>query len=77
MDRMVRHMLLNHLPSWVHDQGYIKSMEYRPQISWLPLVSKRGIGKVLPQDVAQGTVIVEEGQVPSRKKSKDKAVVGV
>ncbi|KAI8345671.1 hypothetical protein B0O80DRAFT_504137 [Mortierella sp. GBAus27b] len=48
--QMYRHVLLNLLPKWVHDWGFVKSFEYRPQIAWLPLVPNRGQGQVLPQE---------------------------
>lgn len=66
---MVRHVILNYLPSWIHDQGYIKSMEYRPQIAWLPLVPNRGTGKVLPQEGGRETTDIKEGLAPDREKS--------
>ncbi|KAG0231042.1 hypothetical protein BGX31_005654 [Mortierella sp. GBA43] len=67
IDRMVRHVILNYLPSWVHDQGYIKSMEYRPQIAWLPLTPNRGTGKVLPQEGDRKNTAVKKEQVSGRK----------
>ncbi|KAF9936241.1 hypothetical protein BGZ65_002604, partial [Modicella reniformis] len=39
-----------YVPKWMQEQDFIKSMEYRPQIAWLPLVPNRGIRAVLPQE---------------------------
>ncbi|KAG0221781.1 hypothetical protein BGX31_009564 [Mortierella sp. GBA43] len=48
--RMTRYLVLNYIPRWIQDWSYVKSMEYRPQIAWLPLVPNRGTGHVLPQE---------------------------
>ncbi|KAG0222139.1 hypothetical protein B0O80DRAFT_500784 [Mortierella sp. GBAus27b] len=50
VQRMTRHAMLNYVPRWAQDRDFIKSMEYRPQVAWLPLVPNRGVGKVQPQD---------------------------
>ncbi|KAF9959408.1 hypothetical protein BGZ65_000427, partial [Modicella reniformis] len=48
--RATRHLVLNFVPKWVQDRDFIKSMEYRPQVAWLPLVTNYGKGRVLPQE---------------------------
>ncbi|KAG0210018.1 hypothetical protein BGX31_002010, partial [Mortierella sp. GBA43] len=48
--RFTRHIFLNYIPKWMQDQDFIKSMEYRPQVAWLPLIPNRGTGEVLPQE---------------------------
>ncbi|KAF9365955.1 hypothetical protein BGX34_007314 [Mortierella sp. NVP85] len=50
MQKLYRHLILNYIPKWLADWGYVKSMEYRPQIAWLPLIPNRGTGYVLPQE---------------------------
>ncbi|KAF9365947.1 hypothetical protein BGX34_007306 [Mortierella sp. NVP85] len=55
-------------------QGYVKTMEYRPQIAWLPLVPNRGTGKVLPQERTRGPTDVMKRDAPGQEKSEDKAV---
>ncbi|KAI8345026.1 hypothetical protein B0O80DRAFT_310728 [Mortierella sp. GBAus27b] len=47
--RMTRHVVLNYVPKSMQDQDFAKSMEYRPQIAWLPLAPNRGTAHVLPQ----------------------------
>ncbi|KAG0039715.1 hypothetical protein BGZ82_007017 [Podila clonocystis] len=39
---IVRHIALNWIPNWLFRMGADKINEYRPQISFLPLVEKRG-----------------------------------
>ncbi|KAK3828002.1 MAG: hypothetical protein J3Q66DRAFT_321600 [Benniella sp.] len=48
--RLTRHIFLNYIPKWLSDKDFIASMEYRPQIAWLPLIPNRGTGYVLPQE---------------------------
>lgn len=42
-------MLLNYVPKWLQERDFVKSMEYRPQIAWLPLVPNYGKGHVVAQ----------------------------
>ncbi|KAF9365957.1 hypothetical protein BGX34_007316 [Mortierella sp. NVP85] len=48
--RLSRHVALNYMPKFILESDFIRSMEYRPQIAWLPLVPNRGRGHVLPQE---------------------------
>ncbi|KAG0221222.1 hypothetical protein BGX31_010072 [Mortierella sp. GBA43] len=50
IQRTTRHMLLNYIPKRLQERDFVKSMEYRPQVAWLPLVPNRGKGHVLPQE---------------------------
>ncbi|KAF9101919.1 hypothetical protein BGX27_011279 [Mortierella sp. AM989] len=54
MQRMARHMIFNYLPEWVKQRSFVKTLEYRPQIAWLPIIENRGTGKVLPQELPRG-----------------------
>ncbi|KAF9198679.1 hypothetical protein BGZ49_000426, partial [Haplosporangium sp. Z 27] len=47
-ERALRYMMLNFTPYWLMKRNQENDMAHRPQINWLPLVS-RGIGKVHPQ----------------------------
>ncbi|KAF9995003.1 hypothetical protein BGZ65_009362, partial [Modicella reniformis] len=40
-ERAVRHIFLNCVPKWVHQKTFTKIFEYRPQVVWLPQISKR------------------------------------
>ncbi|KAG0231043.1 hypothetical protein BGX31_005655 [Mortierella sp. GBA43] len=51
--RLLRHLMLNYVPKWMQEKDFVKSMEYRPQLAWLPLTPNRGSGHVLPQDFKQ------------------------
>ncbi|KAF9896963.1 hypothetical protein BX616_006418 [Lobosporangium transversale] len=58
-ERIIRYVIFNWVPSWVHANGYAQSVEYRPQIAWLPLVENRGTWPVKPQDEPQQLLTVE------------------
>jgi hypothetical protein len=45
---MTRHVMLNYIPKKMSDSDFVRSMEYRPQIAWLPLIPNHGTGSVLP-----------------------------
>ncbi|KAF9359789.1 hypothetical protein BGX26_011448 [Mortierella sp. AD094] len=49
-ERALRYMMLNYTPYWLIQKKQNNDYAYRPQINWLPLVEKRGIGNVLPQE---------------------------
>ncbi|KAF9106586.1 hypothetical protein BGX27_009103 [Mortierella sp. AM989] len=49
-DRSVRQILLNYIPKWVQERGFVKNLAYRPQIAWLPLIENRGTSQPLPQE---------------------------
>ncbi|KAI1311579.1 hypothetical protein EDD11_003354 [Mortierella claussenii] len=65
-ERLLRQVMLNYTPDWVFNYMHAKAFEHRPQISWLPLVEKRGTLPVLPQ----------ESGVPRKSSSKGKKVAG-
>ncbi|KAF9365959.1 hypothetical protein BGX34_007318 [Mortierella sp. NVP85] len=46
--RMTRHVMLNYVPKKISDSDFVRSMEYRPQVAWLPLAPNHGTGSVLP-----------------------------
>ncbi|KAF9181901.1 hypothetical protein BGZ50_005234 [Haplosporangium sp. Z 11] len=48
-ERLLRHVLFHYIPDWLQQWVYGKMAEYRPQITWLPLVENRGTGYVIPQ----------------------------
>ncbi|KAF9354931.1 hypothetical protein BGX34_010753 [Mortierella sp. NVP85] len=50
MERVVRNVMLNYMPNWVHQLSFNKTFEYRPQIAWLPLAENRGTVRLLPQE---------------------------
>ncbi|KAF9111271.1 hypothetical protein BGX27_005163 [Mortierella sp. AM989] len=56
MERSVRYVLFNCIPTWLQHLINTKNFEYRPQAAWLPLVENRGTGRVLPQEVLRSVV---------------------
>ncbi|KAG0263815.1 hypothetical protein BG011_008015 [Mortierella polycephala] len=48
-ERALRHALLHYVPDTMQQWNLAKTAEYRPQITFLPLIKKRGTGPVLPQ----------------------------
>ncbi|KAF9352367.1 hypothetical protein BGX26_009812 [Mortierella sp. AD094] len=52
-ERIIRHVVFNLIPRWVHQKGFAKTLGYRPQIAWLPLAENRGTVHVLPQEGAR------------------------
>ncbi|KAG0354059.1 hypothetical protein BGZ54_001869 [Gamsiella multidivaricata] len=62
MERALRYVLLNYIPDWVQQRSFAKTLEYRPQIAWLPLVETRGSGHVVPQECARR--VIEQQQPP-------------
>lgn len=48
-ERLLRNVLFYYVPDWLQQWVYGKMTEYRPQITWLPLVENRGTGYVIPQ----------------------------
>ncbi|KAI7824106.1 hypothetical protein BC939DRAFT_450581 [Gamsiella multidivaricata] len=49
LDRLVRWLVFQHLPTWVSTRSFTKAASYRPQAVFLPLIENRGTGPVLPQ----------------------------
>ncbi|KAF9571884.1 hypothetical protein EC968_010612, partial [Mortierella alpina] len=49
LDRIIRHVAFNYLPQSLTMKEIFKSAEYQPQANFLPMVEKRGLGKVTPQ----------------------------
>ncbi|KAF9278110.1 hypothetical protein BGZ68_008769 [Mortierella alpina] len=49
LDRIIRHIAFNYLPQSLTMKEIFKSAEYQPQANFLPMVEKRGLGKVTPQ----------------------------
>ncbi|KAG9320405.1 hypothetical protein KVV02_005223 [Mortierella alpina] len=49
LERCARHLVFNYMPRSVHVKASSRGMAYRPQASFLPLVSARGNGRVFPQ----------------------------
>jgi hypothetical protein len=55
MERVVRNVMLNYMPNWVHQLSFNRTFEYRPQIAWLPLAENRGTVRLLPQEGEKAT----------------------
>ncbi|ORZ08757.1 hypothetical protein BCR41DRAFT_424341 [Lobosporangium transversale] len=49
-ERLLRQVMMNYIPTWVHDRMDVKESAYRPQIAWLPLIPARGSLAMLPQE---------------------------
>lgn len=49
-ERVTRFIFMNVIPNKLQNRHVDKTMEYRPQIAWLPLVENRGTAQVLPQE---------------------------
>ncbi|KAF8977191.1 hypothetical protein BGZ46_007575 [Entomortierella lignicola] len=49
IERLMRYAIVNLMPQSVHSSNFIKTVMFRPQIAFLPLVSNRGTGAVTPQ----------------------------
>ncbi|KAF8939887.1 hypothetical protein BGZ58_008398, partial [Dissophora ornata] len=48
-ERLLRKIILNYVPYWVQARNLMKTVCYRPQITWLPFAPNHGTGPVLPQ----------------------------
>ncbi|KAF9112373.1 hypothetical protein BGX27_003479 [Mortierella sp. AM989] len=48
--KVIRHLFLSYIPEWMLKKNIEKSLAYRPQIAWMPMVESRGTGQVLPQE---------------------------
>ncbi|KAF9981361.1 hypothetical protein BGZ65_004038, partial [Modicella reniformis] len=49
VERVIRHIILNYMPMSVQNKSAMKDLAYRPQISFLPQVPKKGTSPVHPQ----------------------------
>ncbi|KAK3819884.1 MAG: hypothetical protein J3Q66DRAFT_335742 [Benniella sp.] len=49
MDRIIRHLALNYLPTSIQSKAGMRDMAYRPQVSYLPQIPNRGSSFVHPQ----------------------------
>ncbi|KAF9203229.1 hypothetical protein BGZ49_006649, partial [Haplosporangium sp. Z 27] len=49
-ERVLRKAVLNVIPDWLMKLHLKKSVAYRQQIAWLPLIENRGKAPVLPQE---------------------------
>ncbi|KAF9182483.1 hypothetical protein BGZ51_004710 [Haplosporangium sp. Z 767] len=65
MDRIIRHVAFNYLPKSLTMKETYKAAAYRPQASFLPLVEKRGLYKVLPQQVSKRYLEMQAKQAKS------------
>ncbi|KAF9189623.1 hypothetical protein BGZ50_000651 [Haplosporangium sp. Z 11] len=48
-ERMIRHVLFNYLPEFIHQKTIARDLAYRPQVAFLPLVPNRGTSPAHPQ----------------------------
>ncbi|KAG0378682.1 hypothetical protein BGX24_003122 [Mortierella sp. AD032] len=48
-DKLIRTIMFNLVPKFIQQQSYAKRSEYRPQVTFLPLIANTGTGNVLPQ----------------------------
>ncbi|GJJ74679.1 hypothetical protein EMPS_07037 [Entomortierella parvispora] len=48
-EKLVRNWVFNWLPQSLRTKALVRSASYRPQVSFLPLAPKRGVGEVQPQ----------------------------
>ena len=53
MDAVTRKIVLSYIPKWLHKKDTIKSIKYRPQVSYRPLVESRGSVPALPVKVSK------------------------
>ncbi|KAF9429483.1 hypothetical protein BGZ76_001229 [Entomortierella beljakovae] len=53
VERVIRKVVLNYIPSWAFNSAFAKTASYRPQVAWFPQV-KRGNRKVLLQHFEKG-----------------------
>ncbi|KAF9347982.1 hypothetical protein BGX26_000562 [Mortierella sp. AD094] len=49
-ERLIRNVVLNYIPSFIMNAQLRKSLAYRPQVAWLPLIENHGDGPVVPQE---------------------------
>ncbi|KAF8950599.1 hypothetical protein BGZ46_004428, partial [Entomortierella lignicola] len=49
-ERIIRKIFLKYIPDWVTRSQWKKTVAYRQQIAWLPLVENRGTIPALPQE---------------------------
>ncbi|KAF9408172.1 hypothetical protein BGZ76_005919, partial [Entomortierella beljakovae] len=49
VEKMLRKIVFGYMPKWLENINAAKAAEYRPQLTFLPKVPKRGTFKFLPQ----------------------------
>ncbi|KAF9095609.1 hypothetical protein BGX23_000218 [Mortierella sp. AD031] len=52
-ERLIRRIVLHVLPEWVRGLQFVKDAAYRPQVTFLPLVSDKGSLASLPQKLSK------------------------
>ncbi|KAG0250191.1 hypothetical protein DFQ27_009517, partial [Actinomortierella ambigua] len=58
-DKLYRKAVLSFMPRWVNNYVIDSMHYYRPMVSYLPQISRKGVGKVLPQTPAKQAVVLE------------------
>ncbi|KAF8981817.1 hypothetical protein BGZ46_002230 [Entomortierella lignicola] len=53
MERAMRHVITHYMPASTQNLNLAKTMAYRPQIAFLPLIPNRGTGAVVPQKLSK------------------------
>ncbi|KAG0054204.1 hypothetical protein BGZ83_011725 [Gryganskiella cystojenkinii] len=66
-ERLIRFLALNFVPQSVKTKALLKGFSYRPEISYLPRVPKRGKGEVLPQRLSKRYELEQEKQKATEK----------
>ncbi|KAF9972079.1 hypothetical protein BGZ73_004833 [Actinomortierella ambigua] len=59
-DKLYRKVALTWMPKWLNNYIIDSMHYYRPMVTYLPQISRKGVGKVLPQTPAKRTVILEQ-----------------
>ncbi|KAF9936242.1 hypothetical protein BGZ65_002605 [Modicella reniformis] len=57
------------------DQNFIKSVEYRPQVAWLPLIPNRGTGHVLAQEGQRELLADKHKRLQEEEQQQDNSVI--
>ncbi|KAF9900794.1 hypothetical protein BX616_002500, partial [Lobosporangium transversale] len=75
MDRLLRQIMIKYMPRWAHSWVSTKTLTYRPQAQWLPLVQNKGRMQVMPQEFEKYQRIKSKRvNVETEKTSTPKAV---
>ncbi|KAG0320576.1 hypothetical protein BGZ97_013194 [Linnemannia gamsii] len=66
IEKIIRHLVLNFIPTSVRARQFSKAAAYRPQVAYLPMVTERGSVKALPTRPSK-RVMYEEMLVRKRR----------
>ncbi|KAF9193446.1 hypothetical protein BGZ51_003250 [Haplosporangium sp. Z 767] len=64
VERCIRHLVFNYMPSSIQARAFAKGVAYRPQAVFLPQVPNRGTGYVIPQKPSR-RYQAEQGNISS------------